>query len=418
MRLLLIEEDKRRCADFRQRLAAWRPEVELVVRDPGVQGPLPPEFLAQGYDAVVLSDEWSGGGGLPWAKELAGRSGFAPLILLSGQGSTAYEAIPYGVQVVARDEPGRGKLIEALAAAEQQQSFARAVWRTSVAGRDAQRFGGAFIRGYRHIRRIATGTVSDLYLGESEAAGELVALKVARDRHTEQTDLDDSFRRFLQEYEIVQRIRSPGIVRLYDLGVSDEHAWLVMEYFAAGDLRSRMRAGLSVRRALYNSIAIARALHGIHAAGVLHRDLKPGNVMLRDDGSIALIDFGLSKDAALARDATDRGMIFGTPHYMSPEQGHGEPIDCRSDLYSLGVILFEMLAREKPYKAENPMALIYKHRKEPVPRLPPAFETLQPIIEKLLAKNPDERYADAGEAATALEGAFRRMLKSEAESLN
>ena len=132
--------------------------------------------------------------------------------------------------------------------------------------------------------------------------------------------------------------------------------------------------GLSVRRALYNSISIARALQAIHAAGVLHRDLKPGNVMLRDDGSIALIDFGLSKDAALERDDTDRGMIFGTPHYMSPEQGHGEPIDARSDLYSLGVILFEMLAREKPYKAENPMALIYKHRKEPVPRLPVAFE--------------------------------------------
>ena len=307
MRLLLIEEDKRRCDDFQQRLATWRPEAELVVRDPVMQGRLPPEFLAQGYDAVLLSDEWSGGGGLTWAKELAGKPGFAPLVLLSGRDSAAYEAIPFGVQVVLRDDPFPARLFEVLAAAEQRQSFARAVWRTSVAGRDSQRFGGAFIRGYRHVRRIATGVVSDLYLGESEAAGELVALKVARDRHAEQGDLDDSFRRFLQEYEIVQRIRSPGVVRLYDLGVSDEHAWLVMEYFAAGDLRARMRAGLSVRRALYNSISIARALQAIHAAGVLHRDLKPGNVMLRDDGSIALIDFGLSKDAALERDDTDRG---------------------------------------------------------------------------------------------------------------
>jgi eukaryotic-like serine/threonine-protein kinase len=414
MRLLLIEEDQGRCADLRQWLASWRSEAELVVRDPVTQGPLPSEFLAQGFDAVLLAAQWSGGDGLAWAKELADRTGFAPLVLLSDGDPAAHEVMPLGVQVVGRDELAQGRLSDVLAAAEQRQTFVRAVWRTSVAGRDAQRFGGAFIRGYRHIRRIASGTISDLYLGESEAAGELVALKVARDRHVEQSDLDDSFRRFLQEYEIVQRIRSPGIVRLHDLGVSDEHAWLVMEYFAAGDLRARMRAGLSVRRALYNSISIARALQAIHAAGVLHRDLKPGNVMLRDDGSIALIDFGLSKDAALAREVTDRGMIFGTPHYMSPEQGHGEPLDGRSDLYSLGVMLFEMLARDKPYKADNPMTLIYKHRKEPVPRLPAPFESLQPILERLLAKSPQDRFADAGEAATALEGAFRQLPKSEA----
>jgi len=416
MRLLLIEADKRRCTDFRQDLATWRSDAELVVRDPVLQGPLPPEFLAQGFDAVLLAEGWSGGSGLVWAKELAGRTGFAPLVLLSDSESIAHHATPLGVQAVRRDEPFQEKLLRVLTEAEQRQSFGRAVWRTSAAGRESQRFGGAFIRGYRHIRRIATGTVTDLYLGESESAGALVALKVARDRQREHGDLDDSFRRFLQEYEIVQRIRSPSIVQLYDLGVSDEHAWLVMEYFAAGDLRTRMRAGLSVRRALYSAIAIARALQAIHAAGVLHRDLKPGNVMLRDDGSIALIDFGLSKDAALAREVTDRGMIFGTPHYMSPEQGHGEPIDGRSDLYSLGVILFEMLVREKPYKADNPMALIYKHRKEPVPRLPTAFESMQPVLDRLLAKLPEERFADAGEAATALEGAFRQILKSAAEA--
>ena len=417
MRLLLIEEDARRCAHIREHLAAWRPHAQLVVHRPLSQGALASEFLAQGFDAVLLADEWPGGRGLNWARELASRSGFAPIVLLcqGADASVAREADALGAFTLHHEDLGREAFAEVLTAAERRQAHARAIWRSSLAGRETQRFGDAFVRGYRCIRRLSAGATTDLYVAESERAGALVALKVARDRQDEGAPVD-SFRRFLQEYEIAQRIDSPAVVRQYDLGVSDDHAWLVMEFFALGDLRRRMRAGISPREALRFAIAIARALSAVHGAGVLHRDLKPGNVMLREDGSIALIDFGLSKDAALALDVTDTGTIFGTPHYMSPEQGHAEALDARSDLYSLGVILFEMLTGSKPYRADNPMAIVYKHRKEPLPQLPAQLLAVQPVLERLLAKLPTQRFANSEEAARALEMTLEAWLERSRQS--
>jgi serine/threonine protein kinase len=168
-----------------------------------------------------------------------------------------------------------------------------------------------------------------------------------------------------------------------------------MEYFPGGDLRARMSQPLAARVAAGYVRQLAAALGALHEIGVLHRDVKPGNVLVREDGSVAFIDFGLARQVGLESDITGTGAIFGTPHYMSPEQGHGIPLDERSDLYSLGVILFEMLSGRKPYTAETPLAVIYHHANAPIPRLPAECSSLQPLIDALLAKQPKDRPPNA-----------------------
>jgi serine/threonine protein kinase len=131
--------------------------------------------------------------------------------------------------------------------------------------------------------------------------------------------------------------------------------------------------------------------------------------MLRDDGSIALIDFGLAKHVALKMEVTDKGLIFGTPHYMSPEQGHGREVDARSDLYALGIMLFEMLTGKKPFDAENHMAILVHHAKAPIPRLPERLASVQPLIDTLMAKDPADRPANADEAAKQIDATLTAL---------
>jgi serine/threonine protein kinase len=240
------------------------------------------------------------------------------------------------------------------------------------------------------------GGTSMVYLAESERAADMVVLKVLRDS-PENGDEHTQFSRFLQEYELISKIRHPNVVRIFDLGIADDHAYIAMEYFPRGDLRARIAKGIEPSQALQYLTQMAAALQVVHEVGVLHRDLKPGNIMERTDGSLALIDFGLAKHDDVNVEMTGTGEIFGTPYYMSPEQGHGQPLDTRSDLYSLGVIFYEMLTRKKPFLAPTPMSVIYLHGNAPIPDLPPDLGMYQPVVHKLLAKEPAQRFASARE---------------------
>ncbi|MEX0734678.1 MAG: protein kinase [Steroidobacteraceae bacterium] len=365
--------------------------------DPAARGRLPPDFSGSAYDAVLLGDTPGTDEGREWLRDLSQRNGFPPVIYLTSRPSA--EAKEAAIAAGAHDCLSKRKvdheaLVGALRAAQARRGqFSRPAARRDEASR-ASRFGDASIRGYRYVSQIADNPVSSVYLAESERTGQQIALKVLH-QPPEGGSGVKTFDRFLREYQIAAAIEHPNVARVHDFGVADDHAFIVMEYFPLGDLRARIKTGIHPLRALTFLRQMAEALQVLHRAGVLHRDLKPGNVMLRDELSVALIDYGLSKHVDVDATLTNSGEIFGTPYYMSPEQGHGKDTDARSDIYSLGIIYYEMLMRRKPYVAGTPMQVIYKHAHSSLPELRAELKRFEELLYNCIAKDPKRRYGSA-----------------------
>lgn len=245
------------------------------------------------------------------------------------------------------------------------------------------------IPGYRIIRTLGKGGMASVYLAIQESFEREVALKVMSPDLSTDAAFGD---RFLREARIVSRLVHPNIVTVYDVGIHDGYYFLSMEYVPGQDL-TRKRYNLSLTDNLLVVKDIARALDFAGKKGYVHRDVKPENIMLHEEsGRAVLMDFGIARISDTASGMTQTGMAIGTPHYMSPEQAKGQTVDARADLYSLGVVLFLLLTGRVPYHADSAVVVGIMHVSEDIPRLPAALQIFQPVVDRILAKNPTERY--------------------------
>lgn len=266
------------------------------------------------------------------------------------------------------------------------------------------------IPGFKLLKTLGEGGMATVYLAMQESLDREVALKVmspvlaANETFCEQ---------FMKEGRITAKLSHPHLMTVHDIGSYNGVYYLASEYLPAGTLRERME-GLSTGAALEIARDIASGLAYAHEKGFVHRDVKPGNIMFRANGTAVLADFGIAKAMKSMSAATMAGNAIGTPDYMSPEQAQATPVDGRSDLYSLGAVLFETLTRTKPYAAPDAYAVALMHVTEPVPRLPETQAWLQPLIDGLMAKNPDQRFAD-GEAFIA---ALDRLVQANPQAAN
>jgi serine/threonine protein kinase len=270
---------------------------------------------------------------------------------------------------------------------------------------------GQMLGPYRIINQVGRGGMATVYKAYQPSVDRYVAIKVLPSQLAESKEFAT---RFQQEARIIARLEHPHILPVFDYGESDGVSYFVMRYMDAGTLKEKMIEGRPLPLHDIDRLftQLAEALSYAHSRGIIHRDLKPANVLIDSHGNVFLTDFGIAKllESASPR-LTQTDAIMGTPAYISPEQAQGHPVDQRSDIYSLGIILYEMVTGSVPFTAETPLAVLFKHISDPLP--PPSLvkPDIPPVIEqvllKALAKDPRDRFATAAEFVAAWERALR-----------
>ena len=407
-RILIIDDAEDFRLLIRQYIALEWAQAEIEDWDPVVRGEIDDNHDLAKYDVLLLDYVLGKADGLDWLRRLKRRADCPPVIFLTGAGSeqVAVQALKSGAfDYLRKHDLSKARLTEAVRTALDERKaseitqhmrtpvdLARTMAIARLPDSDEPDAQVVEINGYRVDRKIGSGGMSTVYLVERTLDKQEVVLKILDSKLCEDNEF---LMRFIQEFGMIAKIESRHIVKIFDQGFTDRHVYIAMEYFANGDLRARIKKGVTPGAAMGLLTQVALALKAIHEFGIVHRDLKPENIMFRADDSLAIVDFGIAKMISDVNSLTQTGHILGTPYYLSPEQAQGQTLDGRSDLYSAGVMTFEMLTQRRPFTATTPIALVNKHIREPVPRLPVGMERYQDLIDRLMAKQAAERFASA-----------------------
>lgn len=418
LRVLVVANDLERGNWLRHRVEAACRTAQVTVLDAVEMRRKVGHPRRRDYDLLLALldcggvEEPAGSNGLQWLSRLAIRADTAPVVVVAESGNelSAVLAIRLGAMDYVPSELFTSPRLSALIELSQRPAVATphasssnadsaegpvrarepllATPRRLIDGRPD------LVPGYRLLQKLGESLRATVYLATTAGVSRNVALKVSRG--------NSEGSGFAHEYTTLRALRNPAVIEIHEYGMHEGREYLAMEYFPCGDLRARLLNPMSEVEALEYLRRITGALASVHRAGLRHGDLKPGNVMLRENGQVVLIDFGLTAQFSDPAQSTIASMLHGSPYYMSPEHAQGAALDERSDVYSLGVIFHELLTGVKPYSGTTAVEVLRRHVEDALPVLPEDLSHHQPLLNRLMAKSPDERFRTADEVLRAL----------------
>jgi DNA-binding NarL/FixJ family response regulator len=279
----------------------------------------------------------------------------------------------------------------------------------AAANTAAERWRQPEVAGYTMMKKIAQSSAASVFLARNNEFPQPVALKIEAITGQHVVSLADR-ERFTKECEILSKLNHRSVANVLDFGTTDDYLYLALEYFPCGSLRERLKHPVSEADAVNYAHQIGEALQIVHAARVVHRDLKPSNLMLTNENRLVLIDFGSARTQFMPSEMATSGDCTGTPYYVCPEQIDDRDPDARGDLYSLGVVFYEMLSGSLPFTGKTLADILTAHRSAPVPRLAEHLSAYQSIIDRLLAKDPKQRFASAADFLDALDALRTELM--------